>query len=54
MRVLFLPEVEEYLFDLIQILYHKDYWGFYDTSINYVTELVEEIELTLSLLLLQK
>ncbi len=43
MRVLFLPEVEEYLLELIDILYQKEYFNFKDTAVKYVTELVQDI-----------
>ena len=37
MTVLFLPEVEEYLYELIEILYYQEYFGFKENAINYVT-----------------
>jgi hypothetical protein len=43
MKVLFLPEVEEYLFELADLLYKKDYFGFKETASRYVTELVGDI-----------
>ena len=36
MTVLFLPEVEDYLYELIEILYHKDYFGYKESAINNV------------------
>lgn len=44
MKVLFLPEVEDYLFDLIEILYHKEYFGFKESAINYVVDLEIDIK----------
>ena len=44
MTVLFLPEVEEYLYELIEILYHKEYFGFKENAINYVTDLINDIK----------
>jgi hypothetical protein len=44
MTVLFLPEVEEYLYELIEVLYYKDYFGFKDSAINYVTDLKNDIK----------
>lgn len=43
MSVLFLPEVEDYLFELIEILYRKDYFGYYESAIEYVEDLVADI-----------
>ncbi|HUH75579.1 MAG TPA: hypothetical protein VLZ75_14385 [Chitinophagales bacterium] len=43
MKVLFLPEVEVYLFDLIEILYHKEYFGFKESAINYIVNLEIDI-----------
>lgn len=39
-----LPEVRLYLSDLIRILYEKEYFSFEDNAIEYVTDLVSEIE----------
>lgn len=44
MTVLFLPEVEEYLSELIYILYSKNYFNFYDSAATYVEELISDIE----------
>ncbi len=43
MSVLFLPEVENYLFELTEILYQKDYFGFKESAVNYVTALENDI-----------
>lgn len=43
MKVLFLPEVEEYLYELAEILYNKDYFGFKEDATQYVQNLVREI-----------
>lgn len=43
MRVLFLPEVEEYLYELAEILYQKEYFGFKESATKYVRDLVAEI-----------
>ena len=43
MKVLFLPEVEEYLVNLIEILYQKEYFGFKESATKYVVDLVKEI-----------
>lgn len=34
MKVLFLPEVENYLFELTEILYQKEYFGFIGLEIR--------------------
>jgi len=39
MRVLFLPEVENYLFELTEILYKKEYFGFKERAVKYVVDL---------------
>jgi hypothetical protein len=44
MKVLFLPEVEDYLFELIEILYHKEYFGFKESAISYVVDLENDIK----------
>jgi hypothetical protein len=43
MKVLTTPEVKEYLNNLIQILYGKEYFGFRDSARKYVIELIEDI-----------
>lgn len=43
MRVLFLPEVEEYLFELAEILYQNEYFGFKESATQYIRNLVVEI-----------
>lgn len=47
MRVVFNPEVEHYLFDLVEILYKKGYFGFAENAVQYVESLVYEIINTL-------
>ena len=44
MIVQFTPQVEDYLFDLIEILHQKGYFSFYDTAEKYVMKLLEDIE----------
>ena len=39
-----LPEVRIYLSDLIRILFENEYFSFEDNAIEYVTDLVYEIE----------
>jgi hypothetical protein len=42
--VIFLPEVHEYLEDLAIFLYKHDYFGYYDDALQYVDDLVFDIE----------
>lgn len=44
MKVLFLPEVRFYFRELMDILFEKEYFGFEDSAIQYVRDLVQEIE----------
>lgn len=47
MRVVFLPEVRLYFQELEEILFEKEYFGFEETAIKYVRELITDIEKTL-------
>ena len=47
MRVIFLPEVHDYLDSLIPILYEKEYFGFEDAAVKYIDELVDDIMINL-------
>ncbi|MCL2131887.1 MAG: hypothetical protein FWH36_05485 [Lentimicrobiaceae bacterium] len=47
MNVIVLPEVFDYLDKLVIILYEKEYFGFMETSRNYVKELLEDIKANL-------
>lgn len=47
MRIIALPEVEEYLTDLINILYEKKYFSFEENAIKYVQDLIEDIRANL-------
>ena len=44
-----IPEVKEYLNNLVTILYEKKYFGFEDFAIDYVDELLNDILTTLPL-----
>jgi len=44
MQVLYLPEVEIYLFELIELLYRKEYFSSLDQAIHYVSRLRQYIE----------
>ena len=48
MKVLFLPEVENYFFDLIEILYKKEYFGFKEGAVEYVRDLENDIRSNLN------
>lgn len=41
--VRFLPEVEDYLETLIEILYQKEYFGFEESSFDYVLSIVRYV-----------
>ncbi len=47
MKVVFLPKVEDYLVELSEILYQKEYFGFRDSAVEYITKLVHNINTTL-------
>ena len=47
MKVLFLPEVEDYLYELTEILYQKEYFGFKESAVEYVTDLENDIRTNL-------
>jgi hypothetical protein len=43
MKILFLPETEDYLFELTEILYQKEYFAFKESAVKYVTSLKDDI-----------
>ena len=47
MNVIILPEVLEYLDNLVYILFKKRYFSYLETSINYIDDLIDNIEITL-------
>jgi hypothetical protein len=47
MKVLFLPEVRSYFEELSIILYQKEYFGFFESALQYADELFSEIEYSL-------
>ncbi len=47
MKVLFLPEVRQYLKELQNTLFEKEYFGFEDAAVQYVRDLIFDIEETL-------
>jgi len=44
MNVIILPQVLDYLDELVYTLYQKHYFSYLDLSLNYVDELLSEIE----------
>ena len=44
MKVIILPRVLDYLDELVYVLYEKQYFSYLDLSINYVDELLDDIE----------
>ena len=42
-RVLSMPYVVEYLYELVDILYEKNYFSFENSAVEYVVELFEDI-----------
>ncbi len=44
MRVILIPEVEDYLYELVEILYRNEYFGFKSSAVSYVVNLISEIE----------
>lgn len=47
MKVLFLPEIRQYFQELEEILFEKEYFGFEESAIMYVRELILDIETSL-------
>ena len=47
MQVILLPDVLEYFDNLVTILYEREYFGFEETALEYVTELYDDIITTL-------
>jgi len=43
MNVIFSPKVEEYLFELMEILYEQGYFGFKESAVQYVKDLIFDI-----------
>lgn len=48
MIVQFHKDVEDYLVELIEVLYEREYFGFKESAIQYVRELIFEIRNTIS------
>ncbi len=43
MRIVFLPSVLDYFNELTTLLYEKEYFGFLDSAVRYVDDLLEDI-----------
>ena len=48
MKILFAPEVDQYLTELIQLLFDKGYFSFYEDADKYVTSLILDIKASLN------
>lgn len=48
MKIVFLPEVLDYFNELSTVLYENDYFGFEADAMNYVDELLKDIQTNLS------
>ena len=44
MKVIFDPDVEEYLSQLLYILYEKEYFGQKESAYKYIDDLIDDIE----------
>ena len=49
MKILYLPEVEIYLFDLIELLFSKNYFSFPEQAIDYVFKIRQYIESSITI-----
>ncbi len=47
MKIVFMPEALEYFNELSTLLYEKDYFGFEESALKYVDDLVDDIKETL-------
>lgn len=54
MQIVYRKEVEIYLFELIETLYEKEYFGFHESATTYVTNLRKAIEETLPIAVRKK
>ena len=54
MDINYRPSVEEYLLDLIEILYNKEYFGFEQTAHEYVEKMVDYVKTAISSGLVKK
>jgi len=54
MKVIFAPEVENDLFELVELLVRKGYFGTYDFAISYVEDLINYIQTKIHIKLKKK
>ncbi len=54
MKIVFLPEVLDYFNDLTTILYEQEYFGFEESALAYVDELIDNIKGSLHIKLSRK
>lgn len=52
MKVIFAPEVENDLFELVEILVRRGYLGTYEFAVSYVEDLIVSTQLLLRLYIL--
>jgi len=48
MQVRYLPEVEIYLYELVELLFYQNYFSFPEQAINYVFKIRHYIEISIS------
>lgn len=54
MKVLFAPEVIDDLYNLVEILVRKGYFGTYDFAVSYVEDLINDIQANIHVSLKKK
>ena len=48
MKIIFAPEIDQYLTELIKLLFDKGYFSFYEDADKYVTSLIMDIKTSLN------
>ena len=43
MRIIFHKDAEDYLSELVDVLYEKEYFGFEESAVSYVDDLIDDI-----------
>ena len=43
-KIVYSPDGEDFLFDLVHILYKEEYFGFFESSAKYVQNIIDEID----------
>jgi hypothetical protein len=44
MRIVFLPETLDYFNELVTILFEKEYFGFEESALKYVDDLIDQVK----------